>query len=298
MEVIGTGLSGLIGSRVVELLPTHKFFDVSLESKINILDTIELDKFFKEHPESDTVIHFAAFTDTNAAWLQKGDKNGDCWKINVEGTKNILDLCKKYSKYLILISTDYVFNGTKTTPYLETDTPNPLDWYGETKYEAEKMVLNSSHPGAVVRISYPYRAQFKIKTDLIRKIITKLQKSETVNLFEDQIITPTFIDDVAYGLEKIIQQKPNGIFHLVSSSYQSVYQTGLDIASVFNFDNNLIKPTSLTEYLKTPNTRPYSFNGALSNEYTRKLLVINMHSFANGLAEMKSQIDSRNLNEI
>lgn len=289
MHIIGTGLFGFVGSRIAELLPNHKFHDISLESGIDILNVYQLDDFFKKNSEADSVIHFAAFTDTTAAWVQKGDKNGSCWRVNVEGTRNILDLCKKYSKYLILISTDYVFDGTKSTPYKEADKPQPLDWYGETKYEAEQMVLNSNHNAAVVRIAYPYRTHFDLKIDLVRKIVGKLQNGQVVNLFDDQITTPTFVDDVAYGLEKLVEKKAKGIFHLVASSHQSVYQMGLDIAKVFELDSNLVKPASLHEYLKTPGIRPYAVNGALSNEYTQKVLGIEMKKLTESLIEMKKQ---------
>lgn len=290
-SILSTGLSGLIGSRVSELLTNYTFFDASLETGIDILNVDSLENFFKSHPDADTLIHFAGFTDTTAAWNQKGDKNGSCWQVNVEGTRNILNLCKKYSKFLILISTDYVFDGTKATPYLELDTPKPLDWYGETKYEAERLVLESNHPAAIVRIAYPFCARYDRKIDLTRKILGKLQNGEELKLFDDQITTPTFIDDIAFGLEKIVEQKANGIFHLVASSHQSVYQMGLDIANTFNLDSSRIKPMSLKEYLKTPNVRPYAINAALSNEYTKKTLGIEMHDYIGGLLEMKKQLE-------
>lgn len=290
-KILGTGLSGLVGSRVVELLPHYQFIDASLETGVDIVNYESLNNFFKKNVDSDAVLHMAAFTDTSAAWNEKNDQNGICWRVNVVGTENILKLCKEYSKYLIYISTDYVFNGAKEGPYLETDTPNPLDWYGQTKYEAEKIILNSGLSASIVRISYPYRSKFDQKIDLVRKILNKLQKGESVKLFDDQITTPTFIDDVASGLDKIIQKKPLGIYHLTASSFQSVYEMGLAIAEVFDLDKSLVTPSSLKEYLKNQDVRPYSFNGAVSNERSKKILGIEMSDLVSGLVKMKSPMD-------
>ena len=289
-HILGTGLSGLVGSRVVELLGKPSFSDASLATGIDILNYIQLENFFQRHPDTDTVLHMAAFTDTNVAWDEKNNKNGLCWRLNAEGTCNIVNLCQKYSKYLIFISTDYVFDGSKKEPYIETDIPKPLDWYGKTKLEAEKLIGDSGLTASIARISYPFRASFPQKIDLTRKILWKLQKGETVNLFSDQTTTPTFIDDIAFGLERLIEKKPSGIFHLVASSYQTVYEMGLCIAQVFNLDSSLVKPTSLRKYLKTPGIRPFAINGMISNVYTKKALGIEMKDYTAGLVELKKQM--------
>lgn len=76
-----------------------------------------MENFFKQHPDTDTVLHMAAFTDTNVAWDEKNNKSGLCWRLNAEGTSNIVNLCQKYSKYLIFISTDYALMVQKRTVY-------------------------------------------------------------------------------------------------------------------------------------------------------------------------------------
>ncbi len=265
-QILGTGLSGLVGSRVVELNPDFNFADASLETGVNILDKKELEQFFKDNPESNILIHFAAFTDTNAAWNQKGDKNGLCYQLNVNGTQNIVDLCKEYHEYLIHISTDFVFDGTKKTEYTEKDLPHPLDWYGETKYLAEKLILDSGLPASIVRIAFPYRSSSTTKVDFVRKIINKLQNNETVTMFTDQKTTPTFIDDIGLGLRFFIDKKPNGIYHLVGPTSQSPYDTAKNIAQVFDLNADLIKSSSLEDYLRTPGARPYAKNLSLSSQ--------------------------------
>jgi len=286
-EVLGTGLSGLVGSRVVELNPEYNFSDLSLDTGIDILNSGQLETAFKMF-SGDTVLHLAAFTDTNAAWDQKEDKTGMCYQLNVIGTQNIVDLCKKYNKYLVYISTDFVFDGTKKGKYTEEDTPNPIEWYGQTKFESEKIA--GSIDATIIRIAFPYRAKFDIKTDLVRKIISKLSSGEVCKLFEDQITTPTFVDDIALGLIKVIDDPKPGIYHLVGSSSQSIYQLGHLITRVFNFDPDLVEASSLTEYLQTPAARPYAPNLALSNEKFISEFGFKPRTLTEGLEELKKQL--------
>ncbi|MFA6007728.1 MAG: sugar nucleotide-binding protein [Candidatus Shapirobacteria bacterium] len=288
MKVIGTGLTGLVGSRIMELNPDIEFVNISIETGISILDPLQLEKVFTDHPDAEALLHLAAFTDTNAAWDQKGDQTGLCYQLNVVGTQNIVNLCQKYGKYLIHISTDYVFNGQKDTPYTEDDPTSAIEWYGETKAMAEKVVLDSGINASIVRLAFPYRAKFDTKVDIVRKIKGKIEAGDTLNLFDDQITTPTFIDDIAAGLKIFFDQKPTGIYHLVGSSSQSPYVMAKTIAEVFSLDDSKIVATKLADYLKTENARPFAKNAALSNEKV-KALGVQMKTLCEGLEEMKRQ---------
>jgi dTDP-4-dehydrorhamnose reductase len=290
MKIIGTGLTGLVGSRIIELNPDVEFINISIETGISILDPVQLESVFTANPDADAVLHLAAFTDTNAAWAQKGDKTGLCYQLNVVGTQNIVDLCKKYKKYLIHISTDYVFDGTKIGRYDENDVPNAIEWYGETKAMAEKVVLDSGISASIVRLAYPYRANFEGKVDIIHKIKAKIEAGETLNLFEDQITTPTFIDDIAHGLRFFFEKKPEGIYHMVGTFSQSPYDMAKTIADVFGLDSSKIMPSKLSDYLKTEGARPFAKNAALSNEKL-KLMGVTMKTLREGLEEVKKQME-------
>jgi len=289
MKVIGTGLTGLVGSRIIELNPDIEFINISLETGISILDPQQLETVFTAHPDADAVLHLAAFTDTNAAWDQKGDQSGLCYQLNVVGTQNVVNLCQKYNKYLIHISTDYVFDGQKPTPYLEDDPTSAIEWYGETKAMAEKVVLNSGISASIARLAFPYRAKYDLKVDIVRKIKQKIENGDTLNLFDDQITTPTYIDDIAAGLKIFFEQKPVGIYHLVGSSSQSPFEMAQMIAQVFGLDNSKIMPSKLADYLKTENARPFAKNAALNNDKI-KTLGITTKTLQGGLEDMKRQL--------
>jgi len=293
-KIIGTGLSGLVGSRIVELLKDKfEFVDFSLDSGVNLLDQQSLADAFEKNKDAVAVLHMAAFTDTNAAWEQKGDKSGICYQLNVEGTRSILNLAQKYNQYLIYISTDFVFDGTKTTPYLETDTPNPIEWYGETKYLGEKVITDSGYANYnISRITYPYRAEFEPKVDIIRKVLTKLQNNEPVKMFSNQICTYTFIDDIAESLGYFLENKTTGIYHLVGSSSHSPYEMCLEIAKAFNLNKDLISASSLEEYIKSQpaGSRPWQKTLITSNQKVTDL-GLKFKTLPEGLEEIKNQIN-------
>ena len=291
-KIIGTGLSGLVGSRIVELLKDKfEFVDFSLDTGVNLLDQQSLADAFEKNKDAVAVLHMAAFTDTNAAWEQKGDKTGICYQLNVEGTKSILDLAQKYNQYLLYISTDFVFDGTKTTPYLETDTPNPIEWYGETKYLGEKVITDSGYANYnISRITYPYRAKFEKKDDIIRKVLNKLQNNEQVKMFSDQICTYTFIDDIANALGYFFENKTAGIYHLVGSSSHSPYEMSLEVAKAFNLNKDLVSASSLEEYIKSQpvGSRPWQKTLITSNQKATDL-GLKFKTLPEGLEEIKRQ---------
>jgi dTDP-4-dehydrorhamnose reductase len=292
-KIIGTGLSGLVGSRIVELLKSkYEFIDFSLDTGVSILDKNSLATAFKKHQDAVAVLHLAAFTDTNTAWEQRGDKSGICYQLNVNGTQNVLELAQKYNQYLIYVSTDFVFDGAKNTPYVETDEPSPIEWYGETKYLGEKIILDSDYQNyAITRITYPYRASFESKPDLIRKILGKLQNNEIVKLFSDQTCTYTFIDDIAHAFDKFVKNKYFGIYHLVGSSSHSPFKMAKLVVQTFGFDEALVQASSLEDYIKSQpeGSRPWQKCLITSNQKVTDL-GIKMKTLEEGLATVIEQM--------
>lgn len=292
ITVGATGLSGLIGSRVEELT-SHQFEwkPFRYEDGFNITKVADVNRWISQL-ESDVVFHLAGFTDLNAAWQQKENKSGSCYKINVIGTRNIAGASQKYGKYLIHVSTDAVFGGEKKEPYIEQDTPNPIEWYGKTKHLAEQEVQKSGCDHCVVRFAYPFRARFEQKKDFVRKIIDQLKSGTSFSLFTDTIFTPTFIDDIAGAIRTIIEKQPTGIFHVVGSTALSPFDAGQEIARVFGFDASFIRPQTLNDYLSSGG-RPYPRFAALSNDKLKTELEVSMKTFPEALLEMKQQLSSQ-----
>jgi len=279
--IIGTGLSGMVGSRLVELFSDkYRFINLDLTTNIDITDAPAVNQALSQH-QSTVVIHLAAFTDVSKAYEEKDNKQGLVYKVNTEGTRNIAQACQKHGHYLIHISTDFVFDGEKETPYTETDKPNPIEWYGQTKFWAEQAVQKSNCQHVIARIAYPFRSHFPQKLDLVRNILQKLKTNSLHPMFTDQIITPTFIDDICNTLNIFINKKPTGIYHLVGSTSLSPFELTQKISQVFNLKAD-IKSSSFKDFIKQ-DPRPRQQFLKISNQKLKIDLNITMKSIDSAL---------------
>lgn len=291
-KILSTGLSGLVGSRIQEMFSDkYEFLNMDLSTGADITDKQAILDFINKNP-ADTLIHLAAFTNVNEANNQKGDKDGICYKVNVDGTQNIADICKEKGIYLIHISTDFVFAGDKQDHYTEEDPRNPIEWYGETKAMAEEAVEKTLNHYSIVRIGYPFRAKFEDKPDIVAKTIQGLKDGTLYPQFTDMIITPTFIDDLAKALDVIIDKQPDGIYHLNGSTSLSPFELAQEIAKVFNLDSSKIKEGSLEEFLKTTD-RPYQKILKISNAKAKKELGVKISTIDEALSKIKEQLGTQ-----
>lgn len=288
-KIFATGATGLVGSRFVEMFADdYEVINLDLTTGVDITRADTLHSALNKHSDAAAIIHLAAFTDTNKAMEQKGDKNGACYQVNVEGTRNVAAAARARNLHLIHVSTDFVFDGTKNTPYTEDDQPSPIEWYGETKAIAEQVVRDSGASYAIVRISYPYRANYQAKPDLVKKIRAGLESGKLYPQFTDTTITPTWIDDIARTFDALIRRKKTGIYHASGSTSLSPYEFACAVAEAYGFDPNVVKQGSLTEYLVTA-TRPYARHVAMSNNKASNELGLKFADLATGLAEIKKQ---------
>lgn len=292
--VIGTGLDGLVGSRFVELYgETYDITNLSLATGIDITNSNEVMEAIGGS-SAPVIIHLAAFTDTKAAAEQEGDTNGACYRVNVAGTQAVVDAAKATGKHLIHISTDYVFDGMKGTPYTEEDTPKPIEWYGQTKFLAEQVVLNSKIPATIIRISFPYRASYEAKADLLAKTLVGIRDRTLHPQFNDTLITPTFIDDIAHVLDLMVEKLPTGIYHAVGGTSVSNFDFAQAVAEAFHEDATVVKQGSLTEYLATTD-RIFHRYLALSNAKLTRELEYHMATLEEGLASIAVQNEEDHL---
>ncbi|MDO8582971.1 MAG: SDR family oxidoreductase [bacterium] len=294
MKILGTGLNGLVGSRITELLKDkYEFENVSRSEGVDVSNKDQVLEKIK-NSDASVVLHLAAKSNVDACELDKSlGENGESWKINVEGTRNVADACSAANKKLIYISTDFVFDGTKVA-YSEEDIPNPINWYAQTKYEGEKIVQNLKTPWIIARIAYPYRANFT-KLDFYRAILKRLQLGEEVKGIVDHIFTPTFIDDIAFALGSLINNDSQGIFHVVGSQSLTPFEASLLIAKIFNLDQKLMSKTTRAEFFKDRATRPFQL--VLENDKIKRLGV-EMRTFESGLEEILKQVKDDTANKI
>ena len=289
MKILGTGLNGLIGSRIVELnKDKHTFQNISRSTGVDITDYSSVLNAISSS-DAKVVFHAAANTDVKAAEKEKDLKEeSQSWKINVIGTQNVAKACSQTGKKLIHISTDMVLGGDIMPKggFKEDAALNPLSFYAVTKSEAEKIVQSLSTPWVIMRTAYPYRASFE-KPDFVRFFKQWLTEKKPISVLIDRIISPTFIDDLANAFDVLVEKEALGIYHTVGSQIVSVYEAVVLIAKAFNLDTKLIGKTTRKEFLV--GRPPEPFSSALNNDKIRKLGV-NMHTFEQGLEIIKTQI--------
>lgn len=286
MNILGTGLSGLVGSRVTELLaPDFSFENLSLETGVDITDKASVDASFAKS-DAPWVFHMAAYTDVQGAEKEKElGEASIAWKVNVLATENIANNCRILGKNLLYIDTDYAFDGKKEW-YTEDDPPNPLGWYAKTKSEGAKRVLALGSRGLVIRISNPYRANPVGKKDFVHKMMERLAANQTITGAADQLFVPTFIDDIADAIRVLVNIHASGIYHVVSAPPLSPYEAGLAIADIFGYDKSLVSKGTFAQMFA--GRAPVPQYAVLKNDKIQSLGV-HMHSFAEGLAGVKKQ---------
>lgn len=289
-KIFGIGISGLIGSRLVEVLKdSYDFQNLSTDTGVDITKPETL-RVISEDTEHQIVLHLAAKADVDGCEHDKAaGKDGAAWQINVEGTRNVVAACQAAGKKLIYISTDFVFDGTKPEgeSYSEDDEPNPVNWYAQTKYEGEKIVRDSGIASMIIRIAYPYRTPFSGKRDLVQAILTRLRERQEIQAVTDHIMCPTYVDDIAAALKTLIAADASGTYHVVGSQSLTPDHLAVLIAQTFNLDTSLIHKTTREAFFAGRAPRP--FNLSLNNAKIEKLGV-KMRTVEEGLEALKTQI--------
>ncbi len=284
INILGTGLTGLVGSRIVELLSDrYSFENLSLETGVDITQKDVVNERIRLSRAS-WVFHFAAYTDVDKAEEEKNKKmESTSWLVNVEATKNIVETCQAFNKRLLYVSTDFVFDGKSKETYDENDVPHPLGWYAITKFEAENLVMSLKDKALIVRISFPYCNSNQHKKDFVHKIIERLQRNERVNACSDQIIVPTLIDDIALAIDMLLSNNASGIVHVVGSQSLTPLEIAMKIARKFMYNESLIYPMIFSQYYQ--NRAPRPFHAILSNDKISKFGV-HMSTFDEGLKKI------------
>jgi dTDP-4-dehydrorhamnose reductase len=263
MKIAVSGASGLIGTRLIELLKDkHEIIPLGSQ-ECDITDLNSVSSALKTL-DFDVLVHLAAYTNVDGAEIEK-DK---AYKLNVDGTKNIFETCLNLNKKMIYISTDFVFDGKKP-PYDELTVPNPLGYYAKTKFEGEKIVKNKA---MIVRISYPFQ-EFDIvqpKPDFIHRLVNIFAQKKQISMMFDAAITPTFIDDIVYGIEYLCENFKPEIFHLVGGKTYTPYEIGQFILKKLSLDESLVQKTTFKEYSQGKTERPqYSIILSSKNNFHR-----------------------------
>ena len=227
----------------------------------------------------DIIIHLAAMTDVDGC-----EKTPEiAFDVNVKATENLLT---SFKGKFIYISTDYVFDGEKG-PYFEDDKVNPMSVYGKTKLYGENLVQQSDIDWVILRSNIIFSYSDRTKASFVNWVVDSLKKRQMITVVNDQWNNPTWTNDLAKVISKIIEKDINGLYHYGGRDYLNRLEFAKMIASTFGLDGSLIKPITTSE-LNWLAQRPLK-----SGLYTNKIeldLGIEALPIQKALDEMVSQL--------
>lgn len=286
-KVLISGSSGMLGIDLCEELERdYGLYGVdkvkSHESRVkkfvecDITDAGSISAAVKEIGP-DIVIHTAAMTDVDGCETDE-DK---AYKINAEGTKNIALACNGLDAVLIYISTDFVFDGRKKTPYKESDKTGPLGIYGDSKLKGEEAIKALSEKYFILRTSWLYGAHGK---NFVDTIVAKAKTEKMLRVVDDQVGSPTYTKDLAVAIHRLLDKinlRHYGIYHVSNSGSVSWYEYAKEILTLAGSDVK-VEPISSKE-LNRPAKRPAM--SVLDNTKFQEYTGYKMRGWAEALRE-------------
>jgi dTDP-4-dehydrorhamnose reductase len=247
MKILVTGYTGQLGYDVVQNGLSRDFDMIGVGSKdLNITDEYAVKKYVRTL-KPDAIIHCGAYTAVDKA----EDDKENCWKVNVEGTRYLVQAAQEIKAKFMYISTDYIFDGLGDKPFVETDLPHPIGYYGLTKYEGEKMVQAQLTEWFIVRISWV----FGINGNNFVKTMMRLSEHQNeIKVVGDQVGSPTYTFDAARLIIDMIQTDKYGIYHATNEGFCSWSEFAKEI---FRITGKKVKVKSIsTEEYPTRAKRP------------------------------------------
>ena len=247
MKYLITGGTGQLGHDIVkELISRGELNYLAPTTKeMNITNKDEVEKVILGY-KPDIIFHWAAYTAVDKA----EEDRENCYNVNVNGTKNIVEVAKRINAKVVYISTDYVFDGTKKTEYETEDITNPINYYGYTKLLGEKEV-QQLNDYLIVRISWVFGENGK---NFVKTMLNLAETKTELSIVSDQIGSPTYTKDLSKLLLDMIENNKKGLFFATNEDFCSWYEFAEYIFKINNINIKLNKV--LTKDYKTLAKRP------------------------------------------
>ena len=263
--VVITGSNGLLGQKLSNLLSKRSACRViatgigqNRNPLPNTCEYVNLDitnldglrNFFHKYRPTE-IINTAAMTNVDACETEPDQ----CQLINVQAVRYLSGLCLEYDCRLLHLSTDFIFDG-QNGPYKEEDLPAPLSVYGQSKLDAENLIIDSGVKSAILRTILLYGIVPNMsRSNIVLWIKDSLSKKQVIRIVNDQYRTPTLAEDLADGVASVLFKDKTGIFHLSGSEMMSIFELGQRVADFWKLDASLIEPIT-TDSLNQPARRP------------------------------------------
>ncbi|MBW1853158.1 MAG: dTDP-4-dehydrorhamnose reductase [Deltaproteobacteria bacterium] len=300
-KILITGGNGLLGTKLIEkALGLYQVVSLGREQchnrylgdfsfyQLNVTDEEMVGRCLKsEKPHF--IVHTAAKTDVDDCELQREE----AWQINVEGTAVMARAARDAGAKFVHLSSEYVFDG-KNGPYSEEDEPNPIGYYGLTKWESEKVVRKILSQFVIARTTILYGCAPHIRLNFVLWVIDALRRGRSIRVVDDQLGSPTLADNLAEIILRMCQRQVEGVYHTVGREVIDRYSFALMIAEKFGLEKKLIQPVSTAE-LGQSAPRPLRA-GLLVNKGEHDL-GMKFFSFEEGLNQLKKDFIRLEKNE-
>jgi dTDP-4-dehydrorhamnose reductase len=246
MKILITGSNGMLGHDLIKVLEKNNDLILTTSKTLDITDKEQVMKFIGDS-KPDMVINSAAYTDVDGC-----EENPDlAYSVNGEGVRNLALACKEVDCGLVHVSTDYVFDGSARDPIAEDGELGPISVYGKSKLEGEQAILEILDKYFIVRTAWLYGINGKN----FPKTMLELAKSHSeITVVYDEVGTPTYTPDLAYGISQLIETDKYGIYHLTNSGSCSWCEFSRLIFEIAGKDVKVI-PVTASEFAR-PAPRP------------------------------------------
>jgi len=243
IKALVTGGNGQLAQSLKDVVNHQDELDVDFQDlpDLDITNTQQLESYFLKN-EFDYCINCAAYTAVDLA----EEQSDLAYAVNAEGPKYLAEVCQKHQVTLIHISTDFVFDGQKRIPYLETDAPNPLSVYGASKLQGERSIQETTEAYFIVRTSWLYS---EYGNNFIKTMLRLSETRDEISVVSDQIGSPTYAGDLAEVLIQIVLSSSTnyGVYHYSNSGTISWYDFAVEIFKQFGKTIE-VKPIKTKDY--------------------------------------------------
>lgn len=287
MKLLLLGGSGLVGSRIVDLLSDRFNLIAPSSSELDVTNSTKIKECI-EKIRPDLILYAAGFTNVDLAEIEKEA----CNILNVKAVEFFTNEAKKIHAPFYYLSTDYVFDGTKEDrPYKEVDIPNPMTGvYAKSKRDGEIVTLNGNAKNCVIRLIMPFSATYRKKMDIARLVLDKLKKGEKVLGVVDQKINPIFVDNLSLAISKILKKRASGIYHLGATTFITPNEFIKELARQFNFSQDLIEDVTFNEFNKARKAKRPQHTWLDTTKFRKEFGEGILHSVEDEIRSFKSQI--------
>jgi len=296
LRILVTGSNGLLGQKLSKVIQSsndayliatgRKLSAIQIDrGEFHLLDITRKSEFENaiSLTRPDVIINTAALT-----MVDECEKNRDvCWEANVSSVQNLASLCEKHQVHLVHLSTDFVFDGSHG-PLDEEAVPSPVNFYGESKLEGERLIQKMKAEWCIIRTVLVYGiTEDMSRSNIVLWVKKSLEDKKAIRVVNDQFRTPTLAEDLAMGCFLAATKKAKGIFHISGNELMTPYELAVRTAEFFELDKSLIHPTDSAS-LQQPAQRPAK-TGFLIGKAQREL-GFQPRTFHEGLALLRGQM--------